>query len=159
MDIKKYFRDLECSYWHEYPYAYGSLNVFNKSVQIVGADCGSSALYFLWRGATHIVQYEKEQKLREKWQKVCQDFSICDKAEMRSEWSGQYDATDIFVMDCEGCEESLNVDRLKQYQQWCVAIHDWTKNRVDLVRRLRGAKITYITDDGKEIVLCKTNND
>lgn len=156
MDIKKYFHDLECDYWYEFPLSYGSLNVFGKTIQIVGGDCGSSALYFIWRGATHIIQYEKEQKLRDKWQKVCQDFNICDKVETKGEWKNEYDNVDVFVMDCEGCEESLNVDRLKQYGKWCVAIHDWTKNRVDLMRKLAGATLTYVSDDGKEIVLCKT---
>ncbi|QJF12370.1 putative methyltransferase [Metallosphaera rod-shaped virus 1] len=153
--LEKYFHDLQCDYWREYPHAYGLLNVYNKTIQIVGADCGSSALYFLLRGAKYIIQYEKKQHLREKWKEVCTHFDICQKAEMRSEWNGQYDNADIFIMDCEGCEENLDVSQLKRYEQYCIAVHDWTKNRVDLMRKLEGLTFTYISDDGREIVLCK----
>lgn len=153
--LDKYFHDLGCDYWREYPHSYGLLNVYNKTIQIVGADCGSLALYFLLRGAKYIIQYEKEQHLREKWKEVCTHFGICQKAEMRSEWNGQYDNTDIFVIDCEGCEEKLDVSQLKRYEQYCIAVHDWTKNRIELLRKLQGLTFTYITDDGREIVLCK----
>ena len=157
MDIEKYFRDKECDYWREFPYAYGSLQVLNKTIQIVGADCGSSALYFLWRGAKYIIQYEKEEKLRARWNEVCRDFNICDKAIMKGEWKGEYENADIFVMDCEGCEKDLNVDVLKKYEQWCIGVHDWTENRVTLLRKLVGAVLTYVSDDGREITLCKIN--
>ncbi|ALG96898.1 SAM-dependent methyltransferase [Acidianus rod-shaped virus 2] len=153
--LDKYFHDLGCDYWNEYPHSYGLLNVYNKTIQIVGADCGSSALYFLLRGAKYVIQYEKDQQLREKWKEVCTHFDICQKAEMRSEWTGQYDNVDIFIMDCEGCEEILDVSQLKKYEQFCVAVHDWTKNRIELLRKLEGLTFTYVTDDGREIVLCK----
>ncbi|QJF12342.1 putative methyltransferase [Acidianus rod-shaped virus 3] len=153
--LGKYFYDLQCDYWREYPYAYGLLNPYGKTIQIVGADCGSSALYFLLRGAKYIIQYEKEQHLRDKWKEVCEKFSICQKAEMKPEWNGQYDDVNIFIMDCEGCEENLRTDELKKYEQYCIAVHDWTKNRVELLRKLQGLTFTYVTDDGKEIVLCK----
>lgn len=153
--MEEYFRKRGCDYWREYPHAYGMLNVYQRRIQIVGADCGSTALYFLLRGASFVVQYEKEEHLRKAWEEVCTHFSICDKAEMRGEWNGQYDNVDIFVMDCEGCEEKLDVNMLSRYKQWCVAIHDWTRNRVELMRKLEGMTFTYVSDDGKEIVLCK----
>ncbi|CAI44189.1 SAM-dependent methyltransferase [Acidianus rod-shaped virus 1] len=155
MDIENYFRNLECDYWREYPRSYGLLNVYQRTVQIVGADCGSSALYFLLRGASSVVQYEKEEKLRKKWQQVCADFSICDKAVMKEEWNGEYEDTNIFIMDCEGCEEKLNVSQLNKYSQWCIGVHDWAKNRVELLRKLEGATFTYASDDGREITLCR----
>lgn len=157
MSISEYFRQRECDYWREYPHSYGILDVFNKTIQIIGADCGSSALYFLMRGAKYVVQYEKEEHLRNKWEEVCKYFNICDKAEMKKEWNGEYENVDIFVMDCEGCEEHLNVDMLKKYGQWCIGVHDWTKNRVELMRKMEGTTFTYASDDGKEITLCKTD--
>jgi len=154
-NISEYFRKLECDYWREYPHSYGKLDVLNKSIQIVGADCGSSALYFLMRGAKYIVQYEKEEHLRKRWEEVCQYFNICNKAIMKKEWNGEYENVDIFIMDCEGCEENLNVDILKKYEEWCIGIHDWTKNRVQLLRKLEGTTFTYVSDDGRELTLCK----
>jgi len=157
-NIGEYFRKLECDYWKEYPHSYGKLDVFNKTIQIVGADCGSSALYFLWRGAKYVIQYEKEEHLRKKWEEVCQYFNICDKAIMNKEWDGKYENADIFVVDCEGCEEGLDVDALKEYEQWCVGIHDWTENRVELLRKLEGTTFTYSSDDGRELTFCKVNH-
>jgi len=156
--IDEYFRKLECDYWREFPHSYGVLNVFNKSIQVVGADCGSSTLYFLWRGAKYVVQYEKEEHLRKRWEEVCRQFGTCDNATMKGEWKGEYDNVDVFVMDCEGCEEGLNIDELKKYEQWCVGIHDWVNNRVELLRKLEGTTFTYASDDGREITLCKVSH-
>ena len=153
--IDEYFKKLECDYWREFPHSYGVLNVFNKTIQIVGADCGSSTLYFLWRGAKYVIQYEKEEHLRKKWENMCKQFNICDKAIMKEEWKGEYDEVDIFIMDCEGCEEELDVDTLKKYGQWCIGIHDWAKNRVELLRKLEGTTFTYSSDDGRELTFCK----
>ncbi len=151
-----YFTKLECAYWHEYPLAYGTLDFRDRNVVMIGGDCGSSALYFLLKGASHVIMYEKEEKLRKLFsEKVCHDFNICDKVEVHDEWKGnEYPQADIFIMDCEGCEDSLDVKKLFGYEQWCVAIHDWAKRRVELFRALSGNVITYISDDGREIVVC-----
>jgi len=156
--IDEYFRKLECDYWREFPHSYVVLNVFNKSIQVVGADCGSSTLYFLWRGAKYVIQYEKEEHLRKRWEEVCRQFMICDNATMKGEWKGEYDNVDVFVMDCEGCEEGLNIDELKKYEQWCVGIHDWVNNRVELLRKLEGTTFTYASDDGRELTFCKVSH-
>ena len=155
-NIDEYFRKLECDYWREYPHSYGKLDVFNKTIQIVGADCGSSTLYFLWRGAKYVIQYEKEGHLRERWEEVCKQFGTCDKATTKEEWKGEYENVDVFVMDCEGCEEGLDVDELKRYEQWCIGVHDWAKNRTELLRELEGTTFTYASDDGRELTFCKT---
>ncbi len=155
-DYEKYFSKLECAYWHEYPHAYSKLILKDKNVVMIGADCGSSALYFLLRGAKHVIAYEKEEKLRKLFvEKVCRDFNICDRVDIKGEWKGdEYPDADVFVMDCEGCEDTLDVSQLTKYKQWCVAIHDWAKRRVELFRALSGNVITYISDDGREIVVC-----
>jgi len=157
MDYKDYFCKLECCYWHEFDYAYSKLQVENKTITIVGNDCGSSALYFLLKGAKKIIGYEKSDELNKRFkEKVCKEFNICDKVEINGEWSGnQYPNTDIFVMDCEGCEAKLDFSQLQKYKQFCIAIHDWTENRFDLMRKLYGIVLTFITDDNKEFVFCK----
>ena len=157
MDYKDYFCKLECCYWHEFDLAYGKLDVKDKTITIIGNDCGSSALYFLLKGAKRIIGYEKEEQLNKKFkEKVCKEFNICDKVEIHGEWKGnEYPDTDIFVMDCEGCEAKLDFSQLQKYKQYCIAIHDWTKNRFDLMRKLYGTVLTFITDDNKEFVFCK----
>jgi len=165
MDYKDYFCKLECCYWHEFDLAYGKLQVKDKTITIIGNDCGSSALYFLLKGAKHIIGFEKSDELNKRFkEKVCKDFNICDKVEIHGEWTGnqsvkqslpQYPDTDIFVMDCEGCEKNLDISQLQKYKQYCIAIHEWTENRFELLKKLYGTILTFITDDNKEFVFCK----
>ena len=157
INFKNYFCKLECCYWHEFEQAYGRLDVKDKTITIIGNDCGSSALYFLLKGAKRIIGYEKSEDLNKKFkEKVCKDFQICDKVEIHGEWSNNlYPDTDIFVMDCEGCEAKLNVSQLQKYKQFCIAIHDWTENRFELMRKLYGTVLTFISEDNREFVFCK----
>ena len=156
-NYKDYFCKLQCCYWHEFDQAYGRLEVKDRTITIIGNDCGSTALYFLLRGAKRIIGFEKEEKLNKLLkEKVCKDFNICDKVEVHGEWTGNlYSDTDIFVMDCEGCEKNLDVSQLQKYKQFCIAIHDWTENHFDLMRKLYGTILTFITDDNREFVFCK----
>ncbi|AFV51256.1 SAM-dependent methyltransferase [Sulfolobales Mexican rudivirus 1] len=155
-DYNEYFAKLGCNYWREYRYAYRPIDFRLRNVIMIGADCGSSALYALSRGASRVIAYEKEEKLRKLFaEKVCKEFNICDKVDMRGEWSGkEYPPADVFLMDCEGCEDALDVTQLAKFDQWCIAIHDWAKRRVELLRALAGNTLTYISDDGKEIMVC-----
>jgi len=169
MDYKDYFCKLECCYWHEFEQAYGKLEVKDKTITIVGNDCGSSALYFLLKGAKKIIGYEKSDELNKRFkEKVCKEFQICDKVEVYGEWNGnQYPETDVLVMDCEGCEaklleikaerseENLDFSQLQKYNQYCIAIHDWTENRFNLMKKLYGTILTFISDDNREFVFCK----
>jgi len=157
INFKDYFCKLQCCYWHEFDQAYGKLDVKDKTITIIGNDCGSTALYFILRGAKRIIGFEKEEKLNQLFkEKVCKDFNICDKVEVHGEWTGNvYPDTDILVMDCEGCESKLNVSQLQKYKQFCIAIHDWTENRFDLMQKLYGTTLTFITDDNREFVFCK----
>jgi len=157
MDYKDYFCKLECCYWHEFDLAYGKLDVKDKTITIVGNDCGSSALYFLLKNAKKVIGFEKSDELNKRFkEKVCKEFQICDKVEINGEWSGnQYPNTDIFVMDCEGCESKLDFSQLQKYKQYCIAIHDWTENRFKLMKKLYGTILTFITDDNREFVFCK----
>ncbi|AZI75855.1 putative SAM-dependent methyltransferase [Sulfolobales Beppu filamentous virus 3] len=157
-NYRKYFSDRGCDYWYEYDNSYGFLDVKGKKIVIVGADCGSSALYFLLHGAVYIIQYEKDEERRKRWDEVCRYFNICDKAVMNGEWNNEYPDADVFIMDCEGCESSLDVDKLSKYTTWCIAVHQWTQNRVELLRKLirYGVKLRYVSDDGNEIMVCST---
>jgi len=156
MNYKEYFCKMECCYWHEFDQAYGKLEVKDKTITIIGNDCGSSALYFLLKGAKKIIGYEKSDELNKKFkEKVCKEFNICDKVEINGEWSGNiYPNTDIFIMDCEGCEKNLDVSQLQKYKQYCIAIHDWTENRFQLMKKLYGTILTFISEDNREFVFC-----
>ena len=157
MDYKDYFCKLECCYWHEFDLAYGKLDVKDRTITIIGNDCGSSALYFLLKGAKKVIGYEKSDKLNKRFkEKVCKEFNICDKVEINGEWSGkEYPNTDVLIMDCEGCEKNLDFSQLQKYKQYCIAIHDWTEKRFELMKKMYGTILTFITDDNREFVFCK----
>jgi hypothetical protein len=157
MNYKDYFCKLECCYWHEFDLAYGKLEVKDKTITIIGNDCGSSALYFLLKGAKKVIGFEKSDELNKRFkEKVCKEFQICDKVEINGEWSGNnYPNTDVFIMDCEGCEAKLDFSQLQKYNQYCIAIHDWTENRFELLKKLYGTILTFISDDNREFVFCK----
>jgi hypothetical protein len=157
MNYKDYFCKLECCYWHEFDLAYGKLDVKDRTITIIGNDCGSSALYFLLKGAKKIIGYEKSDELNKRFkEKVCKEFQICEKVDINTEWSGNnYPNSDILVMDCEGCEKNLDFSQLQKYKQYCIAIHDWTENRFNLMKKLYGTVLTFITDDNREFVFCK----
>jgi len=169
MDYKDYFCKLECCYWHEFELAYGKLDVKDRTITIIGNDCGSSALYFLLKGAKKIIGFEKSDELNKRFkEKVCKEFNICDKVEINGEWTGkEYPNTDVLIMDCEGCEakllevkaerseKNLDFSQLQKYKQYCIAIHDWTENRFELMKKLYGTILTFITDDNREFVFCK----
>ena len=154
--IADYFRSRECAYYHEYPVAYSGVQWKDRVIVVVGGDCGSLAVYALMRGAKFLYLYEKEEHLRKKFsEEVCKEFSMCDKVKMIAEWKGEpLIRGDVLIMDCEGCENALSVDQLKSYEQWCVAVHEWTEKKVELLSRLYGYKLRMVTPDFKEIVIC-----
>ena len=45
--LDDYFKSKGCNYWTEQEKAYGSLDFRFRSVVIIGADCGTTALYAL----------------------------------------------------------------------------------------------------------------
>ena len=157
MNYNDYFCKLGCCYWYEFNLAYGKLDVKDKTITIIGNDCGSSALYFLLKDAKKVIGFEKSGELNKRFkEKVCKEFQICEKVEINGEWTGkEYPNTYIFIMDCEGCEKNLRFEELQKYKQYCIAIHDWTENRFELMKKLYGTILTFITDDNREFVFCK----
>jgi len=69
--------------WRKLEPSYGSLHVKDKVVVVVGADCGSTHLYFLLRGAKYVIGYEKDERLRGAWKEVCAHFNLCNHGEIR----------------------------------------------------------------------------
>ena len=150
------FKELGCDYWREQYLAYGGIDFRDKTVIMVGADCGTTIVYALLRGARYVIGYEKNEELRKKWETVvCKELYICDRAEMKGEWRGdEYLDGDVFLMDCEGCEQLLDFTRLSKYKDVCIALHSWTERRDEILAQLVGYIITYVTPDKKEVVFC-----
>ena len=156
-DLSKYFKDRGCDYWYEYQESYGDLNVREKTIQLIGGDCGSSALFLLLNGAEKVVQYEKDNNKNELFKNaICHEFNICNDVEIKGEWKGGYEDTNIFIMDCEGCEGHIDLTKLDKYELSCIAVHEWTKNRTKLLKEMKGWKLQFTSADGKELMFCKS---
>ncbi len=156
--IHLYFHNKGCDYWFEQKEAYGFLNFKGKTVIIVGADCGTTVIYALMNGAKKIIAYEKDANLRSKLVGTLLDSGIPNGiVDIRAEWSGEYPDGDIFIQDCEGCEEKDDFNQIAKYEQSCIALHMWI-DVTKLLPHLRGYVMTFVTNDSKEVVMCKLPN-
>jgi hypothetical protein len=154
--LEDYFKSKGCDYWRKQEKAYGSINFRYRSVVIIGADCGTTALYALIKRASYLVMYESDPKLRQKLYEVMDDFNISrNKYEIHGEWRGnEYPPADVFIQDCEGCEQYDNFEYINRYEQVCIAVHTWSDLSKTL-KHLVGYKVTYVTPDSKEMVFCR----
>ena len=149
----------EClSWWREQPRSY-PLDFSGARVVVVGGECGATAAYVLGKGAREVVAYERDERLvRAFYNIVCREFNMCDRVRYLGEFrGGRPEPGDVLLVDCEGCEESLDPGSLGSYRAWCVAVHSWDKAPFRLLKALMdmGARPTYVSEDGKEMVVCK----
>jgi len=108
-------RPEDVAYWQEYAKAYSYFDVKELVVLDIGADIGSSAVWFLQHGAKKVICYSLEQ----------QGF-FDERIEWHGEWNGEYIPADLLKMDCEGCECKLSIELLNRYKYYYVAIHTGT---------------------------------
>ena len=116
-----------CSWvdFYDYLWSYGSINWENKSVLDVGADIGSSAIFFLSRGAKYVYLIEKEPAYRETYESIKQKHPILKNTYMVSSFRGAKSAYfDVLKMDCEGCELYLLTEELlNKVTEFVVGLH------------------------------------
>ena len=156
--IDQYFRQKGCEYWKEQEPAYGLIDFKERTVIIVGADCGTTVLFSLINGAKHIIAYEKDANLRAKLVDILSDAKVSsDIVDIRGEWIGEYPEGNIFIQYCEGCELINDFNQIAKYEQSCIALHMWI-DVTKLLPHFRGYTVTYVTPDSKEVVLCKLPN-
>jgi len=134
------------SYFEEALEAY-NIDVKDRVVIDVGADWGSSSLYFLARGARKVVAFDRvEPKLQVKG------------IEWHGLWNGSYVSGDILKVDCEGCECGADPSLFLQYEASLVAVHRFTACYSALAGFLREhgcAKVFASKDGWEEVYLCK----
>jgi hypothetical protein len=154
--LDDYFKSKGCDYWSEQDKAYGDLDFKFRVVVIVGADCGTTALYAFLRGASYVIMYESDPELRRKIFDVMDDFGVeHQKYEVYGEWTGrQYPPANVFIQDCEGCEQLDDFSEIERYEQVCIAVHSWS-DFSKTMPHLIGYRLTYVTPDSKEFVFCR----
>lgn len=136
------------SYMNEYFKSYSVIDVKGKTVIDIGADVGTSAFYFLCKGANLVIAYSLEP------QKI-----FDDKLVWRKDWKGEYIEGDVFKIDCEGCECLLTKDIIERYPEWYIAIHTFSNcfNPMKEYLETHG-QLVFITPDKKEYLYAKSLN-
>ena len=111
--------------FYDYLWSYGSIDWKEKNVLDIGADIGSSAMFFLMNKAHYVYLLESEQEYKTTYESIKQKYSILKNSVMLN---GTKDIKDIYVsilkMDCEGCEqELLTEDLLNRANEFIVGLH------------------------------------
>ena len=111
--------------FYDYIWSYGSMDWHNKSVLDIGADIGSSAIFFLSRGAKYVYLVEKEQAYKKTYEELKQKYPILKNTYMVSSLvSANSSYFDVLKMDCEGCELSLLTEELlNKSNEFVVGLH------------------------------------
>ena len=116
-----------CSWvdFYDYIWSYGSINWEGKSVLDIGADIGSSAIFFLSRGAKYVYLVEKEQAYKKTYEELKQKYPILKNTYMVSSLvAANSSYFDVLKMDCEGCELSLLTEELlNKSNEFVIGLH------------------------------------
>jgi ribosomal protein L21E len=108
--------------FYEYCRFYSTLNYKNKVVVDYGADIGSSAIYFLSKGAKQVIGIEIDKKAVDTSKKLSFNefnFKIKFTYTLKKHPKG-----DILKMDIEGAEKDiLTEEYLKGFKQFVIGLH------------------------------------
>lgn len=130
---------------NEYLQSYNVINVKDKTILDIGADIGSSAFYFLSCGAKKVICYSNENQA-----------IYDDRIEWHGIWKGEYIPADVLKIDCEGCECMLTKNIIEKYNEWYIAIHNFSNCFNSLKNYLEiNGKLVFITKDKKELMYAK----
>ena len=116
-----------CSWvdFYDYIWSYGSISWEGKSVLDIGADIGSSAIFFLMNGADRVYLLEKKQEYKTIYESIKQKYPSLQFASMMltSLTDAPHDI-DVLKMDCEGCElQLLTEDLLSKAMEFVIGLH------------------------------------
>ena len=110
--------------FYDYLWSYSSINWKRKIVLDIGADIGSSALFFLMHGADYVYLLEKDQEYRTTYESIKQKYPILENSTMLNSLADMPHNVDVLKMDCEGCEISLLTEELlNKSMEFVVGLH------------------------------------
>ncbi len=149
--------------FYEYCRFYSTLNYKNKVVVDYGADIGSSAIYFLSKGAKQVIGIEKDKKAINASKKLSfNKYSFKTKFYYTLK---KYPKGDILKIDIEGAEADILTDNyLKEFKQFAIGLHPHaysagTYNKLENMLIRHGGKkyglIKNETSSDSEIVYIK----
>ena len=127
-DIERNLKPL-CKWvdFYDYLWSYSSLNYTDKVVLDIGADVGSSAIFFLLSGAKKVYMVENNPNYIKEYKRL-KEIGYLNGILNNTELIDASDINninfDILKMDCEGCElDLLTSTLLDKAKEFVVAIH------------------------------------
>jgi hypothetical protein len=110
--------------FYDYIWSYGSINWKSKIVMDIGADIGSTALFFLMNGAYYVYLLEKEWEYKVIYTIIKHKYPILKDSTMLKSPSYIPRYIDVLKMDCEGCELLLLTDELlNKSNEFVIGLH------------------------------------
>jgi hypothetical protein len=110
--------------FYDYIWSYGSIDWNGKTVLDIGADIGSSALFFLMSGAHYVYMLEKEQESRSTYEGLKNKYPLLKNSIMLNSLTDMPNPVDVLKMDCEGCELLLLTEELlNKSREFVVGLH------------------------------------
>ena len=110
--------------FYDYIWSYSSIDWKGKKVLDIGADIGSSALFFLMNGANYVYLLEKEQEYKNTYESIKQKYPILKNSVMLTSLADMPNDVDVLKMDCEGCElQLLTEELLSKATEFVVGLH------------------------------------
>ncbi len=110
--------------FYDYIWSYSSINWKGKIVLDIGADIGSSALFFLMNGAYYVYLLENSNEYKTTYETIKQKYPILKDSIMLNNLNNIPHNIEVLKMDCEGCELSLLTEELlNKSNEFVVGLH------------------------------------
>lgn len=110
--------------FYDYIWSYGSINWKYKIVMDIGADIGSTALFFLMNGAYYVYLLENAKEYKITYERIKQKFPILKDSTMLKNSTYIPHYIEVLKMDCEGCELSLLTEELlNKSNEFVIGLH------------------------------------
>jgi hypothetical protein len=113
--------------FYDYIWSYGSIDWKKKIVLDIGADIGSSALFFLMNGAGQVLMVENNPMYNTEYSKLKRERimgGLLDKSLLIDPIMLQLRYFDVLKMDCEGCELWLLTEELlNKSKEFVIGLH------------------------------------
>lgn len=176
-EIKK----LGCDYFLEFLELEGNLLkmgknldeiLFNTTVIDVGADCGSSVIFFLKHDAYRVYAFENNQdlcnKFKENMMNLLKGYSVfyfCKPAKKENIMNiikyEKGEGRRVFLkIDCKGCEKDIiDEEILKNIDNGLITLYDWVsfpeRENITLLLKKYEYVPVFVTNDNREIEFMK----
>lgn len=137
-DVDAFFASL--SPWPErqedYEKEYGAIDVKGKVVVDYGSDVGSTAYYFLNKGAKRVIMIDNNPYAYHVYLTKVLHSKFAKEFAEKTEFHKKFDFQkgDVLKSDCEGGEILLTKDYLNSFQSWVVAVHQKALPKKDFAR-------------------------